>query len=172
MLHQHPVRAILVVLLSAVVALPAWAGGPTQKPDGVGNPSGNDYTGFKPQFLIVGVQDNANVYTSIGCFNASKVDGQFAVQAWSAGDVVGRNPVADQLVGNVPRSDLDTSESIFWTGSATNAWIARVSVAPLTRGRPQLICEATIRSKATNDIITNLPMIPYTKQPKPKAFPS
>lgn len=169
MRHQRLVEIALVVLLSVIVAMPAWAGGPTQKPDGVGNPSGNDYTGFKPVLLILGIQDNANVYTLISCFNTSKVDGQVAVQAWSSGDVVGRDPIADQLLDSVPRSDVDASTSLSWSGSAASAWVARVSVAPLTRGRPNIICQASLRSKATNDVVTELTVIPYTKQ-KPKTF--
>ena len=111
-------KVILVALVLASLVAPAWAGGPTQRPDGIGNPSGADYTGFVPLLIILGVQNNASVFTQIDCFNAGKGNAAVAVQAWDSFDAVNRAPVADQFfTGGLPLSDIDITTSNSWSGT-------------------------------------------------------
>jgi len=163
-------RIAEVVILSLALAAPTLAGGPTQKPDGVGNPSGLDYTGWFSLYLIIGVRESTTQATTIHCYNPTSTTAAVAVQAWDASPVVGRNPQADaRIVNSFSRSRYLRTQSTVWFGTPTGVEVVKIiGVNENGRGKPSLICSAEIREKATNDTIATLPVIPYRKQPKPR----
>ena len=164
----------LVTLILAFALSPAaWAGGSFQPPDGVGNPSGNDYTGFKVVGYVYGVRHNTGLHTEFQCTNTGGVDSEgFVVQLYNTGDVASRTPVADLDrnccgVGFFPISDLDFTDTRSVSGAAPDLSFARILVTDSNRRKnPALVCHVVVKDTASGNPIMPLDVISPKKKKK------
>ncbi len=165
-------RLLQLTLISAValgLAIPALAGGPLEPPDGVGNPSSANYTGYAIHGFVFGAKDTVNQRTEFRCFNFGGADAtDVAVQFYS--DAVGVTaPSADMRLGSLPIADFDPGLSDSASGTVPTFAMARIIVLDLVRKRnPALTCKAYIVDKATNDFIAELDVVPAPRKKKKK----
>jgi len=160
----------LLLCLALCVAVPAWAGGALEPPDDVGNPSGNDYTGYRIVGYIFGVKDDATERTQIQCLNTGGTNASdVAVQFYD--DTPGSPPpVADVSMGSVSVGDYDFTLSSSAIGSLGAVGFARIIAQDLSRKRnPALLCSASLQQGvAPFDTIAPLDVVPAPAKKKKK----
>lgn len=143
-----------------LAAAPAGAGGPLQPPDGVGNPSGGDYTGYSPRFLVPGILDSATQETRVTCFNASAAPATVVYQAYLTGGDASRPPVGDDQDLIAPTETAVVSNL---TGTAPSIGIGRILVSD---ARTPVLCEARVIDSASGDTIAVLSLVPIGRAPR------
>ena len=153
-------RFVCALFLCSLFAVPAFAGGPLEPPDGAGNPSTEDYTGYTPRFLIPGILDTATQETRVTCFNASSAPVSIAYQAYLTGGDPGRAPVGDDVDLAAPTETVVVSNL---TGTAPASGVGRILVAD---ARTPVLCEARVIESATGDTIAVLSLVPIGKPPR------
>jgi hypothetical protein len=140
------------VLALLLVTGPAHAGGPFQPPDGVGNPSGLDFTGYQVLAYVYGVRHSAalNVTTRISCVNTGGIAADdVAAQFYDNGDVPDRPPVAVDTSGDLPVGDQDDVATTSALGTPTDLMIARILVRDSVKKKnPAVVCQANVETTA------------------------
>jgi hypothetical protein len=157
---SYAVRFLCALFLCPPLAAPASAGGPLEPPDGAGNPSGADYTGYAPRFLVTGLVDDPAQRTHVTCFNASSATVSIAYQAYFTGADPSRPPVGDDVDPAAPTETVVVSNL---TGDAPAIGIGRILVSD---ARAPVLCEARVVSAATGDTIAVLSLVPIGKAPR------
>ena len=137
--------------------------------DGVGNPDGGDFTGFYPVGYVLGVRDNAQMYSQIVCMNFGVVKADsVALQFYSAAGLAERDPVGIEFMGPVAiasltRGDTDSPDA----GAVLDLGIMRIIATDGLRKKNAAIrCTAHVVDRATDTQIADLPVL--TLPPKKK----
>ena len=163
-MHQrHRLRAL--GLLAALLAAPAMAGagGPFEPPDGSGNGTGNDYTGFAIYGWVLGVNESPSGQTRFECTNFGLLEAQVAVQFYDTGRDPSRDPMADLfLAPSLPFSRVATGLSTDAIGRPVTHMmsIARIVIfdaAP--RLTPAVQCRVYVQDKATGVPLAELKVV-------------
>jgi hypothetical protein len=157
---SYAARFLLVLFLCPLPAVPASAGGPLQPPDGAGNPSGADYTGYSPRFFVTGIVDDPEQRTHVTCFNAGNATVSIAYQAYFTGADPSRPPVGDDVDPAAPTETVVVSNL---SGDAPAIGVGRILVSD---ARTPVLCEARVVEAVSGDTIAVLSVVPIGKAPR------
>jgi len=172
-LIMHSFRLVTLTAVLLAWTVPALAGGPFEPPDGVSNPSGQDYTGYAIYGYALGARDTSTARTRILCVNSGGVGAaSVAVQYWDQTDTTSRPPSADNIFGGtagVPIGDVDTTSSANASGTVPNGGLVRILVRDDSRKKnPGLVCDVFIEDPVTGDPLTKLDVFRPVKKKKKK----
>jgi len=156
---QRVRKASLILAASFAFALPATAGGLFEAPDGVGNPSGADYTGYYPIAYFFGIRDNATQHTRIACTNVSGVVADVLSVQFFNHDTINPSapPTGDLSMGSLGLADLDHAASTAASGTAPDLGVARVVVRDSVRKHNvAAYCTAFVEDLATGRTVATI----------------
>jgi hypothetical protein len=158
----------LVPFALLMLALPALAGGPFEPPDGVGNPSGRDYTGYRVVGYFIGTRRSADQFTQISCMNQGGVAAtEVAVQYYNTTSNPSRSPSADITLFGIPVSDIQFANNKFADGTAPDFAIARILAIDGSRKKnPNLVCKAWIQNDSDSTTAAELSFVAPPKKRK------
>jgi hypothetical protein len=166
--RRHAARTLLSLALLAQA--PAWAGGPFQPPDGVGNPNGADYTGYQVVGYVHGVRHQAGVVrTTFYCTNMGGADADGLVAQFY--DHIGdpsRAPLAVSSYGvPVTVSGIGALSTTTATGTPPVFGLARILVHDgVKKKNPLIACQALAESPIDGAPLAGLAVQPAAKSRK------
>ncbi len=136
----------MLALATAIAAMPAKAGGPTQPP-------GGNFVGYSVIYFLGRMYNSGSQETIITCNNVGAVDAQVLYEVWT-------DPSADPIAADaysVPKGDVNA-----W-GLAQNPGLA-VARLSVSNSRAVMLCTAHFQD--ATGIRGFVPLFPVGKPPK------
>jgi hypothetical protein len=169
--RRHAARTLLSLALLAQA--PAWAGGPFQPPDGVGNPGGADFTGYQVVGYVYGVRYSvfSALTTVFSCVNTGGADaGHVVVQFYEATGSPNRPPIALYSSLDLPIGDMRFLHTNGTQGAPFDRMIGRVLAFYTVRKRnnPAIVCDVHVENTGTGASLAHLTFHPVGAKKKKK----